>query len=283
VEELARDLGASYGDTPLREAMTALAVEGLLVGPVSGTVRVELEDGSGERRTMPLARSVPSGRPASIGHLPVMYVELESRTLAGGVGYVRFDAFLDPAWLMPAFGEAVSEFMDAPGIVLDLRGNPGGIGAMAMGIGGWFVDRSNLELGTMRTRDTELRFVLNPRPRAYGGRLAVLVDACSMSTSEILAGGLQDLGRARVFGTPTAGAALPSIIERLPSGDGFQYAFAHYTSVGGRVLEGNGVVPDVVVEPEREALLAGHDPALDAAVAWIRDGRRAQAQPGLFE
>jgi carboxyl-terminal processing protease len=121
----------------------------------------------------------------------------------------------------------------------------------------------------MHTRETSLAFVLNPRAETYTGPLAVLVDGCSMSTTEILAGGLQDLGRARVFGTPTAGAALPSMVERLPNGDGFQYAFASYVSVGGEHLEGRGVRPDVVVSPVRESLLEGRDAVLDAAVDWI--------------
>ena len=74
--------------------------------------------------------------------------------------------------------------------------------------------------------------------------LAILVDGCSASTSEIFAGGLQDVKRARVFGTHTAGAALPSVISKLPNGDGFQYAIANYISVGGKPLEGIGVTPD---------------------------------------
>ena len=70
----------------------------------------------------------------------------------------------------------------------------------------------------MNSRTGTLNFVLNPRAGAYEGPLAVLVDEMSMSTSEILAGGLQDLGRAHVFGTRTPGAALPSVVERLPNG-----------------------------------------------------------------
>src|SRR5438132_10440393 len=50
---------------------------------------------------------------------------------------------------------------------------------------------------------------LNPRPETFNGRLAILVDGCSMSTSEILAGGLRDLERARIFGTRIPGAARP--------------------------------------------------------------------------
>jgi len=86
---------------------------------------------------------------------------------------------------------------------------------------------------------------------------------------------MKDLGRARIFGTRTAGAALPSVFERLPNGDGFQYAIANYISEGGKPLEANGVVPDVEVKLTREALLAGHDPARDAAVDWIKSQRKA--------
>jgi carboxyl-terminal processing protease len=84
-----------------------------------------------------------------------------------------------------------------------------------------------------------------------------------------MAEGLKDLGRARIFGTRTAAAALPSLFEKLPNGDGFQYAIANYVSEGGQPLEGLGVTPDVEASVTRQALLAGKDPALDAAVEWI--------------
>ena len=99
--------------------------------------------------------------------------------------------------------------------------------------------------------------------------MAILVDGGSASTAEILAGGLQDSRRARLFGERTAGAALPSHMMRLPNGDGFQYATANYVSQSGRLLEGNGVTPDDVVPQTRAALLAGGDAPLDAALRWI--------------
>jgi carboxyl-terminal processing protease len=122
----------------------------------------------------------------------------------------------------------------------------------------------------MITRDGSLHFSLNPRPEPFTKPVAVLVDELSMSTSEILAGGLKDLARARIFGTKTPGAALPSRVDVLPNGDGFQYAFANYIAVGGKPLEGLGVTPDVETPVTRAALLAGRDPAVDAAVSWIR-------------
>src|SRR5690606_39194454 len=144
------------------------------------------------------------------------------------------------ARILPAWQKDVTALGDVRGLVLDLRGNPGGLGGMAMGMSGWLV-REVAALGTMKSRESDLRFVVNPQVSSYGGPVAILVDELSASTSEILAAGLQDLGRARVFGRRTPGAALPSQFERLPNGDAFQYAVATYVSSGGRTLEGNGV------------------------------------------
>ena len=175
--------------------------------------------------------------------------------------------------MMGQFGNAIQDCAKCDGIVIDLRGNPGGIGAMAMGMAGFLVDKPNLRLGTMYMRGATLNFVINPREGAYSGPVAVLVDELSASTSEIFAGGLKDIGRARIFGTHTAGAALPSIFTRLPNGDGFQYAIANYISEGGKPLEANGVSPDMEVRLTREALLAGRDAVLDAALEWIHTKR----------
>jgi carboxyl-terminal processing protease len=154
-------------------------------------------------------------------------------------------------------------------MVIDLRGNLGGLGIMAMGMAGWFVEDPELRLGTMYMRRQTIKFVINPRRPNYRGPLAILVDGLSASTAEIMAGGLQDLKRARIFGMRTAGAALPSTIERLPNGDALQYAIANYVSESGRTLEGAGVMPDEEIVPARAALLAGRDPILQAALQWI--------------
>ena len=146
---------------------------------------------------------------------------------------------------------------------------------MAMGMAGWFIAQQDQKLGTLYMRDTTLKFVVNPRLTTFAGPLAILVDGTSASTSEIMAEGLKDLGRARIFGTRTAAAALPSVFERLPNGDGFQYAIANYVSQDGKPLEGLGVTPDVETPLTRQALLAGKDPALDAAVAWIASQKQA--------
>jgi carboxyl-terminal processing protease len=125
----------------------------------------------------------------------------------------------------------------------------------------------------MMTRDSHLNLLVRPRLNGYRGLLAVLVDELSASTSEFLAAGLQDLGRAQVFGSRSAGAALVANMIRLPNGDGFEYAFADYESTGGWRIEGNGVVPDVEIPYSRATLLEGEDAALAAAIAWINQSR----------
>ena len=146
-----------------------------------------------------------------------------------------------------------------------------------MGMAGWFIDKPGQELGKLYLRDSVVNFVVYPRPATFSGPLAILVDGTSASTSEIFAGGMKDLGRGHVIGSRSAGAALPSIFERLPNGDGFQYAFANYVSQGGKALEGAGVIPDEEVKLTQRALLNGDDPVLERAVAWIQTGNQQGA------
>jgi len=260
----------AIGDNRL--AARALARE--LLGPADTAVKLDLVDTNGQTKHVELNRTGPQGTLVQFGNLPGTRLEFESRELPGvdggsAVGYIRFNEFLDPVTLMPRFESALRGFSKAPGVILDLRGNPGGIGIMAMGIAGFFVADSGRQLGEMKMRGTTLKFAVFPRAVIYPGRVAILLDDGSASTTEMLAQGLQDLKRARVFGTRSAGAALPSDIIRLPNGDGFQYPTASYTSVSGRVLEGNGVIPDVEVRQTRESIASGRDPVIDAAVRWI--------------
>ena len=157
------------------------------------------------------------------------------------------------------------------GLVIDLRGNPGGVAPMAMGMAGYLIPTRGQSLGTMRFREATLNLVVSPRTPQFTGPVAVLVDGLSASSAEIFAAGLQKLGRATVFGEPSSGMALPSTWERLPNGDLIQFVTADFTDPSGARIEATGVVPDVVRPLTRAALLAGQDPALDAALAWIAE------------
>ncbi len=270
VAPLVQRIAATWQDSTLQQLMLVSAIQRRLAGPVGEPVPASFVAEAGQVVALELPRVVPEGSRVSIGHLPPMHLRLEARRLENNVGYISFNVFLDPERLMAEFERALQSFMDADGVILDLRGNPGGIGAMSMGVAGWFVDRDEQPLGMTRTRQAEIRFAIFPRPNTYQGPLAVLVDGCTASTAEILSGGLQDLGRARIFGSRTAGAALPAQVEKLPNGDGFIHAIADYVSSGGRRLEGVGVIPDVEVPLTRAQLLAGRDPVIEAAAEWIR-------------
>ncbi|MBZ5676101.1 MAG: hypothetical protein LAP61_17810 [Acidobacteriia bacterium] len=267
--DLKTTIDQAHSNPAIHELQLTRAVLARLSGPIGGTLEASFLDASGQAVNLTLALTAPRGTLSGFGNLPAQSVFFENKKL-GSTAYVRFNMFLDLPRVMASFQQTIENCKACDGLIIDLRGNPGGIGGMAMGMAGFLVDKPNQRLGTMYLRDSTLNFVVNPRADVFSGPVAVLVDGCSASTSEIFAGGLKDLGRARVFGTLTAAAALPSAFERLPNGDGFQYAVANYISEGGQPLEGLGVTPDVVVELTRAALLAGHDPVIDAALDWIK-------------
>ncbi len=248
----------------LPELQLTRAMLARVSGPVGGTLHIAFD-----KAELDIELAAARGTLAEFGNLPPTRVWYEERRL-GGTAYVRFNVFLDILRLIPSFDRTLKACKPCDGLIIDLRGNPGGIGGMAMGMAGFLVNKPNQRLGTMYTRDAALNFVINPRPPVFEGPVAVLLDGTSASTAEIFAGGLQDLGRARIFGTRSAAAALPSILTTLPNGDGFQYAVAGYVSQGGKALEGEGVAPDEEVLRTRQGLLAGQDAVLDAALDWIR-------------
>jgi carboxyl-terminal processing protease len=270
-------------DAERRQALVRLprAVEASFVGPTGSVVRAAFRDGSGRRVVLPIARRATPGEPVHFPNLPTFlaYLEYERRPLAaaassGCVGVIRFNVWMTV--LADDFDRAVDAVRDCRGVIIDLRGNPGGLGFMVAGVGGHFLD-STVSLGTMRTRAGELRFVVNPRRatsrgepiRPYAGPLAILIDPLSGSTSEVFAAGLQAIGRARVFGETSAGQALPAMATRLPTGDVLLHVTADLVAPDGRRVEGRGVVPDEATPLRRADLLAGRDAALDAALRWI--------------
>jgi carboxyl-terminal processing protease len=218
-----------------------------------------------------LTRVESRGQVVQLGYLPPITVVFEHELIQEGVGLIRFNVFMHPVG--SRFTEAMIDLLDqdARAIVVDLRGNPGGVVAMTMGMAGHFVGTPGQSLGRITQRQMDLELRINPRHPAQrtNGPVAILVDGLSASTSEVFAAGLQGLGRARIFGTRSAGMALPSIFEALPNGDGLQFAIGDLHGPTGVRLEGQGVTPDEVVPLTAAALEAGRDPALEAALAWI--------------
>ncbi|MBC7783838.1 MAG: hypothetical protein H7144_08355 [Burkholderiales bacterium] len=256
---------AAKTDDDARAAMVQLLdrlkLSHYAIAPAGAKPRHELGNA-----TPPLAQDAPAEM-VQFANLPEISLRHHYQRLPENIGYFYLSIFLEPGRVMPAYRKAIADARACDGFVLDLRHNPGGIGGMAMGMGNVFVTKPDQKLGTMIQRDLELKFVLTPQAEPHTTPLAILIDSGSASTAEILAGGLQDIGRARVFGTRSAGMALPSVVEKLPNGDTFQYAIANYISTGGQTLEGRGVEPDEVVTAEPSG---DNDPVLAAAVKWIK-------------
>jgi carboxyl-terminal processing protease len=262
------------------------AVSERLRGPVGSRAGLQVLDSRGARREVSVERRAEAGEPVTLGTFPTLHVRTETRAVQSSagrkVGYIRFSVWLTPVDAFVA--RAVDTHRDAAGIVLDLRGNPGGLAAMLMGIAGQFV-AERVSLGEMRTREGTLRFFANPRRVApdgrgvapFDGRLAILVDRLSGSASECFAGGMQAIGRARVFGERSMGQALPALFARLPSGDVLVHAYADFVTAGGQRLEGIGVQPDTPASWSREPLRLGRDTALDLAVEWAGQPETGQA------
>lgn len=267
-------------ETARRTALTQLLfrTNTRLVGSAGSRLRIMLEDREDDRRAFILVRRPRPGQPVRFGNLPTFYALLGQERIGTGsecVGVIRFNVWMVP--LSREFDRALDAVRDCRGIVIDLRGNPGGVAGMVMGVAGHFFTEP-IALGTMRSRGTELNFVANPRRvstkaevvEPFAGPLAILVDPLSVSTSEIFAGGMQSTGRARVFGENSAGQALPATLLRLPNGDVLMHVVADFTMPGGVRIEGRGVRPDIRVPLSRDDLLSGTDATLEAALRWIR-------------
>ena len=241
-----------------------------LNGVVGKPYTLGVVDPSGAAQTLTVTPRKPAGQIVTFGALPPIAADIETKTLAGGVGYVRFSIFLIP--LLQPVKDAVRDFAakDAPAIIFDLRGNPGGIGAMAGAIAGTF-SKAQVSLGTMKMRTASMKFLAYPQSPRYTGKIVILTDESSISTSEIMAGGLQESGRATVIGRRTAGMVLPSQIVTLPDGGRLQYVVGDFRTPKGVFLEGRGVSPDITVLLTPETLTASPsgDPVLDAAIQFI--------------
>lgn len=250
-----------------RNQIPAEIVVGYVNGPPGTSVALSFLDGRNRVRRAVVPRERLKGELVSLfTALPAQFVEFESARLRGGVGYVRFNLFAAP--VLEKFCTALRSMQDAPGLVIDLRGNRGGLLGLVYGLGGLLETRP-VSFGVMRTRAGWHDLGVVPQKNGYRGQLVVLIDAETQSAAEMFAAGLQASGRAVVVGQRSAGATLPSTARELPTGAILQYAFADFVGGDGRLIEGVGVEPTIPVRLSRRQLLAGRDPQLEAALNTI--------------
>ena len=246
-------------------------------------VALELRDLDGASRSLSLtAVQDPNTQTIVFAGLPPMPLRFAQRVIplrGGGCAlYVEYSQ-----WAMPVYDQLVAalrEHGDCDGVVIDLRGNSGGLMASMSAVGGLFFDKP-VSLGTLTTSGGDLKLTALPRQvtddgrdvRRFQGPLAILTDRGSISCSDIFPASMQALERARIFGDTSAGMALPAGVAPLPSGDRLYYPIAEFVDSDGRRIEGVGVTPDTPAAPTAAALRAGRDPALDAALAWIGEAQ----------
>jgi carboxyl-terminal processing protease len=242
-----------------------------LAGPVGTRVTVRYLDASDAPGEVSLERDPPRGQAVQLGLLPPLRPEVKVSQV-GEVGIIGFNFFL----LEPVLGQvqkAIDNFRahGVKALIIDLRGNPGGLGAMAIPVAARLVDKP-LELGTIQFRDYTNVLTASPSlgVKPFTGKVVLLTDEGTASTSEILAAGLQEAKRAVVVGDTTLGAVLPSAIAELPGGAVMQYIVADFRTPRGILIEGRGVQPDRRVVETRAALRTGRDVVLDAGLVAAR-------------
>ncbi len=160
----------------------------------------------------------------------------------------------------------------ATAIILDLRGNPGGLLDTVIDVADEFLDG-----GTILYQADEQGEVIDEYKASSGGLaadlpLAVLVDGGSASGSEVLAGALRDHGRAPLIGTTTYGKGSIQVIRELSDGSALYVTSARWLTPDGHLIEGQGLTPDFEVPITEEDIAQGIDPQLERAIDYIQTG-----------
>ncbi|GAC1444171.1 MAG: hypothetical protein NVSMB59_10280 [Vulcanimicrobiaceae bacterium] len=231
--------------------IAAIARTGLrdaLRGRTGTTVRLEVARGD-ERLTLAIVRAKlrdPEVTPSRVGD----------------VGVLALSRFGDRAGAELAASVADLRARGATSFVLDLRGNGGGYGDEATAVAGVFMAGP---IFITRDRSGVAKIARATAAAPVAERLAVLVDGDTASAAEIVAGALQDAGRAAIVGTRTFGKGLVQSVYPLPDGSALKITTARYTTPSGRDIDRVGIRPDVEVATAADGRRG--DPAGDAPLA----------------
>ena len=291
------DAVVSVGGRPA-DGLGAAAAAAALKGEPGSTVELEVErEGEAGPLRFVLVRAEPPRDDVSY-----------SGFVRPGVGYVRLTQFFGPA--SGQIREAI-ERLQAEGeltaLLLDLRGNPGGLLEEAVRTVALFVPNGTVVSTTNgRAAGMANTYATESRPLVPDLPVAVLVDASSASASEIVAGALQDLDRGVVVGETTFGKGLVQIVRPMPYGTALKLTVSRYTTPSGReiqrfdyrqgeraeavadarrtefrtstgrtVRDGGGIEPDVAVPLGAESEL---EKALVRTAAFLRFANRYAAE-----
>ncbi|MFT5895429.1 MAG: carboxyl-terminal processing protease [bacterium] len=173
------------------------------------------------------------------------------RMLDDDYGYLRISNFQTKttADLLKAIKEMKTEAGRLKGMVLDLRNNPGGVLSGAVGVSDAFLNDGMIVYTDGRENDSKLRYDATNGDILEGAPLVVLVNGGSASASEIVAGAMQDHGRAIVLGSKTFGKGSVQTIQDLPAGGAVKLTTSRYFTPNGRSIQALGIEPDIATKP----------------------------------
>lgn len=206
---------------------------------------------------------------------------VKTKELEGNIGYIRLSTFMNEN-ADQDMRQALDKLKDKSALVLDLRGNPGGLLPNAVNIGSMFIDKGVPVVqivdreGNRETLDSTGRLAL-PKNKP----VVVLVDGGSASASEILSGALQDTHRATLVGTKTFGKGLVQTVHALDGGSGVAITTNKYLTSGGHDINKKGITPDVVVEFPQIASTSVELEEMPTLDELIANGKDVQLNKGI--
>lgn len=218
-----------------------------------------------------LREGLPEAFDVNIVRQKIRLITVRSDTIEENIGYIRISTFDEKT--SDEFGEQIKGLkgQGIKGLILDLRGNPGGLMDQVVSIADLIMGEG-LIVYTEDRQGNRIEEVSDARE--LGLPLVALVDGGSASASEILAGAVQDSGTGVLVGTRTFGKALVQTVQGMGDGSGIKMTIAQYYTPKGRSIQGEGIQPDYVVELPEEAVMGeykqGKDPQLAKAVELIK-------------
>ena len=239
----AGDLVIRLDDTPVKGMSLADAVKVMRGEPGTDIVLTIVREGEDRPLRITITRDV------------IHVTSVRSRPLEPGYGYVRISQF------QLRTGESLREEIDKlredagddglKGVVLDLRNNPGGVLNAAVSVSDAFLEKGIIVYTEGRMDDAKLTFSAKDSDILDGIPLVVLVNAGSASASEIVAGALQDHGRAVIMGEKTFGKGSVQTILPLGNGSALKLTTARYYTPSGTSIQARGIVPDIALDRVR--------------------------------
>ena len=194
---------------------------------------------------------------------------VSSKVLTSEIAYIQITQFASNT--TNEFTSALSAAVDngSKGIVLDLRGNPGGYLSVVADIADEFLDG-----GIILYEATDKLVILHEWDAKPGGLavdtpLVVLVDKGSASGSEVLAGALQDHERALIVGTTTYGKGSVDSLFKMSDGSAIYLTISRWLTPDKHAIEGKGITPDYIIAITDDDIAAGKDPQLDYAIQYL--------------